>query len=39
MARIRALASADVVPVVPIKPADMELATETARALARRVGE
>ena len=29
---------ADVVPVVPIKPADMELATETARTLARRVG-
>ena len=30
---------ADVVPVVPIKPADMERATETARVLARRVGE
>ena len=30
---------ADVVPVVPIKPADMERAIETAGVLARRVGE
>jgi glutamate formiminotransferase len=33
------IGAADVVPVVPIKPADMELATETALALARRIGE
>jgi glutamate formiminotransferase len=33
------IGAADVVPVVPIKPADMERATETARVLARRVGE
>jgi glutamate formiminotransferase len=33
------IGAADVVPVVPIKPADLERATETARVLARRVGE
>jgi glutamate formiminotransferase len=33
------IGAADVVPVVPIKPADMELATEAALALARRIGE
>jgi glutamate formiminotransferase len=33
------IGAADVVPVVPIKPADMELATETALALARRIAE
>jgi glutamate formiminotransferase len=33
------IGAADVVPVVPIKPADMELATETALALGRRIGE
>jgi glutamate formiminotransferase len=33
------IGAADVVPVVPIKPADMERAIETAGVLARRVGE
>ena len=33
------IGAADVVPVVPIKPADMERATETASVLARRLGE
>ena len=33
------IGAADVVPVVPIKPADMEPAIETALALARRIGE
>jgi glutamate formiminotransferase len=33
------IGAADVVPVVPIRPADLERATETARTLARRVGE
>jgi glutamate formiminotransferase len=33
------IGAADVVPVVPIKPADMEQAIETALALARRIGE
>jgi glutamate formiminotransferase len=33
------IGAADVVPIVPLEPADLERATETARALARRVGE
>jgi glutamate formiminotransferase len=33
------IGAADVVPVVPIRPADMERATEAARVLARRVGD
>ena len=33
------IGAADVVPVVPIKPADMERATQAARVLARRLGE
>jgi glutamate formiminotransferase len=33
------IGAADVVPLVPLEPADMELAKETARRLAQRVGE
>ena len=33
------IGAADVVPIVPLKPEDMELAKETALSLARRIGE